>query len=591
MTVFGQYELQALIGQGGMGEVYRAFDREHGRLVALKLLPRDLARDGEFVERFRRESHAAARLRDPHVIPIHRFGELDGRLYIDMQLVDGHDLAHILRRSGRLEPGRAAHIVGQAAEALHAAHAENLVHRDVKPSNLLIAQDKGDFVYLVDFGIAHAIGHGTAGSSLTATGSTVGTFAYMAPERFSNRDGIDGRVDVYSLACVLFEMLTGRRPFPFDDLAIVIAAHLHAPPPTVTAVRPDLPAAWDAVIARGMAKDPALRYPTPRELAADAARAASASAPLLTPPPMPPAGVRMGPAGTLVGTAPAAAPPPTPSTQPAPSQPSSSQPPSSQPALSQPALSQPALSQPPASQPALSRPPSSQPALSQPPSSRSPSSQPALSQPPLSQPVLRRRPARAGWIAAAVLLVVVALGGVALVGFLRTGTVNAGNPNAAAGGTSTSTTTTTTTGPAVAGGSAAGSQPPPSSTAASSTSRTTTAPPAREPVGDLGLSVPISSPACDGSFAVLVAAAVQPGDYREEVQPFLNAFPGSSYLLAERSCSSLRPRTETGDSIYAVYYGPYAQLEDACATLARVGGGSYLRRLDNVTPVGQAVEC
>lgn len=277
VTYFGRYELRTLLGAGGMGEVYEAFDHEQSRLVALKVLPVALASDEGFVERFKRESFVAAQLTDPHVIPIHRYGTIQGRLYIEMRLVRGADLAAIIERGGALSAHRAVSLVSQTAEALDAAHAENLVHRDVKPSNLLITTR--DFLYLVDFGIAHAFGINTTGKALTATGATVGTLDYMAPERFMDRTedgartGVDPRVDVYSLACVLYECLSGTRPFPFAGLPALMHAHLSDLPPRPTATRPDLPPALDEVVLRGMAKDPGDRYPSAGALAADAAAA------------------------------------------------------------------------------------------------------------------------------------------------------------------------------------------------------------------------------------------------------------------------------------------------------------------------------
>ncbi|MEJ3657897.1 serine/threonine-protein kinase [Actinomycetes bacterium KLBMP 9759] len=273
--MFGPYDLQGLVGRGGMGEVHRAFDTEHRRTVALKVLPDALAADQRYVQRFRRESHATARLRDPHIIPIHRYGEIEGRLFIDMRLVDGADLGTVLA-AGPLAPERAVRIVEQTAQALDAAHADGLVHRDVKPSNILLTGQ--DFVYLVDFGIAYD--GGVAADGLTATGTAVGTVDYMAPERF---DGGAGRTagpaaDVYSLACVLYEALTGARPFPGDGVLAAVYGHASLPPPRPSAQRPQLPAAFDDVVARGMAKDPAQRYASAGELAA-AARAALGAAP------------------------------------------------------------------------------------------------------------------------------------------------------------------------------------------------------------------------------------------------------------------------------------------------------------------------
>ena len=225
---FGPYRLEALIGSGGMGEVYRAYDTVRDRVVALKRLPSHLVADPDFKARFHRESQLAARLREPHVVPIHDFGEIDGQLFIDMRLVEGTDLATLLRNEGGLSPARAVNVVTQIASALDAAHADELVHRDVKPSNVLLASTTGkdDYAYLIDFGIAHA----AAATKLTATDMIVGTPEYIAPERFRHGHG-DRRVDVYSLACLLYESLTGRRPFPAEGHAAQMYAHVNLPPP------------------------------------------------------------------------------------------------------------------------------------------------------------------------------------------------------------------------------------------------------------------------------------------------------------------------------------------------------------------------
>ncbi len=264
--LFGPYRLEALLGRGGMGEVHRAVDTVIDRVVALKRLAPHLAADTEYQSRFRRESHAVARLRDPHVIPIHNYGEIDGRLFIDMRLVDGENLADLLTREGGLPPARAVDLVAQVASALTAAHAEGIVHRDVKPSNVLITGT--DFVYLVDFGVAQT-STVTSAVNLTKTGATVGTLDYMAPERFGGGP-TDHRVDVYALGCLLFQTLTGRKPFPGDGLPTMIYAHLTLPPPRPSEEVPELPAALDAVVARGMAKEPEHRYPTAAALAAAA---------------------------------------------------------------------------------------------------------------------------------------------------------------------------------------------------------------------------------------------------------------------------------------------------------------------------------
>ena len=269
--VFGRYRLWGLLGRGGMGEVYRAYDTGRDRIVALKLLPPQLAGDADFIARFRRESRLAARLRDPHVVPIHDFGEVDGRLFIDMRLVEGTDLANLLTERHRMEPVRAVHLVGQVAAALDAAHRDGLVHRDVKPSNVLVTEE--DHVYLTDFGIAHS----TDATALTGTGTALGTIQYMAPERFLHGRG-DRRMDVYSLGCMLFEVLTGRRPFEGDEVPAQMYAHVHMPPPRPSTLVPGLSPALDEVVLRAMAKDPAHRFDTAGALAA-AARVATGSAP------------------------------------------------------------------------------------------------------------------------------------------------------------------------------------------------------------------------------------------------------------------------------------------------------------------------
>lgn len=270
---FGPYRIEQLLGRGGMGEVHRAYDTVHDRFVALKRLSTGNHSDEEYRARFRREARIVARLREPHVIPIHAYGEIDGRLYLDMRLVEGSDLSDVIRE-GAVKPARAVRIVEQVASALDAAHADGLVHRDVKPSNILVTA--GDFVYLVDFGIARSVSPSATG--LTAAGTVVGTLDYMAPERFEGGP-VDGRADVYALACVLFACLTGRRPFIADGTAAQIWAHLYVAPPKTSSLNPAVPAALDDVIAKGMAKKPADRYATAGAFARAAAQAATTPAP------------------------------------------------------------------------------------------------------------------------------------------------------------------------------------------------------------------------------------------------------------------------------------------------------------------------
>ena len=257
----GHYRLDQLLGVGGMGEVFRAYDAQRDRFVALKLLPEVFSDDQEYLKRFQRESHVAARLREPHVIPIHDFGEIDGRLFIDMRLVDGGDIRVLLDEHGPIAPPRVVNLLSQVAQALDAAHADGLVHRDIKPSNILVTPK--DFVYVVDFGIARPM-HGRQ-TSLTITGATIGTLDYMAPERFVGR-AVDGRADIYSLACVLHECLTGKTPFDGEDLPALMYAHLNGVPPQASTMVGGVSRAMDAVIARGMAKDPAGRFGTATEL-------------------------------------------------------------------------------------------------------------------------------------------------------------------------------------------------------------------------------------------------------------------------------------------------------------------------------------
>ena len=276
--MLGPYRLLSRLGAGGMGEVWRALDTRKDREVAVKMLGAWLGGEPGFAARFRREAALAARLNAPNIIPIHDYGEINGQLFMEMPLIKGTNLSGLVARQGGLDPVRAVGVIEQIAEALDTAHAARMVHRDVKPSNVLIAARRGggDFVYLIDFGIACA----ADGTRLTATGRELGTAAYMAPERF---EGItDPRGDVYALACVLFQALTGQDPFvPPDgacELPFYVNAHLRRPPPAPSARRPTIPVVFDGVVARGMAKDPGARFPTAGALAV-AARAALAAAP------------------------------------------------------------------------------------------------------------------------------------------------------------------------------------------------------------------------------------------------------------------------------------------------------------------------
>lgn len=268
---FGPYRLVRLLRQGGMGEVYEAEDSRKRRMVALKLISPEFSANAEFRARLQREADIAGRLTEPHVVPIHDYGEIDGRFYVDMRLVDGVDLATLLRRDGPLAPPRAIAIISQVAAALDAAHAAGVTHRDVTPSNILVTPS--DFAYLADFGIAR----GASDPGLTQVGTAIGTYYYMAPERFTE-DEVTHSVDIYSLACVLTECLTGSPPYRAETIERLIAAHLTKTAAPPSQLRPGaFPPALDQVIAKGMAKNPAERYRTAGEFAAAAHQALTTS--------------------------------------------------------------------------------------------------------------------------------------------------------------------------------------------------------------------------------------------------------------------------------------------------------------------------
>jgi YVTN family beta-propeller protein len=263
-TELAGYRIDALAGRGGMGVVYRAHHLHLDRRVALKVLVPELAEDEGFRERFLRESRVAASIDHRGVIPIYDAGEAEGVLYIAMRYVDGTDLRSLLTGAGQLEPQRALAIVGQVAGALDAAHARGLVHRDVKPANILIAEEAGEEiqVYLSDFGLTKATG---SGPSLTGTGQFVGTVEYAAPEQIEGQP-LDGRSDQYSLACVLQECLAGEPPFVRESQLAMLFAHVTDAPTPPSSQRPELPVELDSVLGKGLAKDPADRYGSCREL-------------------------------------------------------------------------------------------------------------------------------------------------------------------------------------------------------------------------------------------------------------------------------------------------------------------------------------
>jgi serine/threonine-protein kinase len=268
------YRIEAVAGRGGMGVVYRARQLALDRVVALKLIAPELSGDESFRTRFERESRIAASLDHPNVIPVYEAGDDGERLFIAMRFVDGTDLGRMLAEQGALEPALAAELVAQAASALDASHARGLVHRDVKPANLLIAGDlpARPHVYLTDFGLARRDG---SSSALTTTGQWMGTPDYAAPEQIDGYD-LDARSDVYALGCVLFAALTGTPPFGDRPRMAKAGAHLHEPPPTLRSRRAAVPLALEPVVARALAKRPEDRYQSAGELGAAALEAAQA---------------------------------------------------------------------------------------------------------------------------------------------------------------------------------------------------------------------------------------------------------------------------------------------------------------------------
>ena len=261
------YEIEAILGRGGMGDVYKAYDPRLKRYIALKLLTPGLAEDTGFRERFLRESELAASLDHPSIVPIYDAGEVGGQLYIAMRYVEGTDLKALIREDGALAPARAFALLAQLADALDTAHERGLVHRDVKPSNALL--DAAGHLYLADFGLTQSTSNR---SELTAAGQIVGTVDYVAPEQIEGEE-TDGRADLYSLGCLLYECLTGEVPFPRDTELAVLWAHLYEPPPRPSEHNPALSRAVDTVLAKAMAKSPDERHASCAELVEEAREA------------------------------------------------------------------------------------------------------------------------------------------------------------------------------------------------------------------------------------------------------------------------------------------------------------------------------
>jgi serine/threonine protein kinase len=278
-TVFAGYRIEGLKGRGGMSVVYRAENPRLGNVVALKLLAPELAEDESFRERFVRESRTAASMAHPNIVPIYDAGDAEGVLYIAMRYVEGPDLKTIAKDRDQLPPARVLRIGAQVASALDAAHGRGLIHRDVKPANILleIGAEGDDHVYLADFGLTK---HVESYSGITGSGQFVGTIEYMAPEQIEGKQ-VDARADLYALGCVLYECLAGSPPYRRETEVAVLWAHMRDEPPQLTSVRPDLPEPTDDVLAKALAKDPDERYETSGDFVADlrAALGASVAAP------------------------------------------------------------------------------------------------------------------------------------------------------------------------------------------------------------------------------------------------------------------------------------------------------------------------
>jgi YVTN family beta-propeller protein len=275
-TIFAGYQIDGIAGEGGMGRVYRATEIALQRPVALKLIAEAFAGDRKFRERFQRESMLAASIDHPNVIPVYEAGEVDGELYIAMRFVDGTDLLQAVTRNGPLDPQRACRIIGQVGAALDAAHRRGLVHRDVKPGNVLLTgEGDEEHVYLTDFGLVKTLSGDAPG--MTTAGQFVGTLDYSSPEAIQGQDA-DARSDVYSLACVLYFTLTRTSPFLRDSAVGTMFAHVNEPPPSLTEAAPHLPPALAQVVERGLAKNPDERQQSAGEFAR-AAQEALTSAP------------------------------------------------------------------------------------------------------------------------------------------------------------------------------------------------------------------------------------------------------------------------------------------------------------------------
>lgn len=490
-----------LLGTGGMGEVYLVQHPRLPRREALKILPASVSADSDYRQRFAREADVAASLWHPHVVAVHDQGEDDGQLWITMDYVEGTDAAKLMRH--RYPHGmprkEVIEIVSAIADALDYAHERYLLHRDVKPANILLTDPRlGDRrILLADFGIARAANET---SGLTATNVTVGSVAYAAPEQLMGKV-LDGRADQYALACTAFHLLTGGPPFSNTNPAVVIGNHLSSPPPRMADLRADL-APLDAALGMGMAKEPFQRFDTCRDFAKALADSGGRTA----------APDDVTQFATSVPTGyPAANPQQTIRTGPGPAT------------------------------------------------------------------ATRRTALITGGIVAAL----VAVGGVAFVG-ARLGQSQSAPPAASSRPSSTLQQATTLEPPRTV------TQSAPRDTVSPSSSPRVSIPPAG---ADLGLSTPISYPACNGQGIVILGSVTTPGLYAAGVQRLLDAHPGAFYLRTDQTCPSLRPATDAGNPIYAVFNLGGTTPSEVCAAVRAAGGNAYGKWLDTKTDPGYIIPC
>jgi serine/threonine protein kinase/DNA-binding beta-propeller fold protein YncE len=399
-SVLGGYRIEGVAGEGGMGRVYRSTQIALNRQVALKVIMPELAHEADFRARFTREAELAASIDHPNVIPVYEAGEAEGRLFIAMRWVDGTDLRSVIVRDGPLGAGRVVAIVEQVAAALDGAHRGGLVHRDVKPANVMLTSVHGqEHVYLTDFGLTK---RAESAPALTRTGAFVGTPDYMPPEQIQGQRP-DARTDVYALGCLLFQALTGRPPYDRDTEIAKMYAHLHDPPPSVVAAAPAAPAGLDGVVSRALAKQPDDRYPSAGDLARAARAALTGALPsqperslatgLAAPAALGPTAPGIDETALAGGPGPTAAPTPPSATPPPATPPPATPPPATPPPATPPPATPPPATPAPATPPPATPPPEPGPTAM--PGAPAPGPTAATPPPPPTAPPPERRPRRA----------------------------------------------------------------------------------------------------------------------------------------------------------------------------------------------------